>query len=130
MKVGMPLLVQVKRDFTESKGAKVSTHISLNSRFIVFMPNTTIITISQKIEDEQEKERLTNERSADANQRIFLSDLGKFVIFKFQLVAHIHAERQQGDGNLGDNTGVLIFDIGIVTADINDGADHTGSFNG
>ena len=60
IKVGMPLLVQVKRDFTETKGAKVSTHISLNSRFIVFMPNTTIITISQKIEDEQEKERLTN----------------------------------------------------------------------
>lgn len=60
IKAGMPLLVQVKRDFTEAKGAKVSTHISLNSRFIVFMPNTTIITISQKIEDEQEKERLTN----------------------------------------------------------------------
>ena len=59
VKVGMPLLVQVKRDFTESKGAKVSTHISINSRFIVFMPNTTIITISQKIEDEEEKQRLT-----------------------------------------------------------------------
>ena len=60
VKVGMPLLVQVKRDFTESKGAKVSTHISLNSRYIVFMPNTTIITISQKIEDKVEKERLTS----------------------------------------------------------------------
>jgi len=58
--VGMPILIQVKRDFTEAKGAKVSTHISLNSRYIVFMPNTTILTISQKIEDEEEKERLTN----------------------------------------------------------------------
>ena len=60
VKTGMPLLVQVKRDFTKSKGAKVSTHISINSRFIVFMPNTTIITISQKIENEEEKVRLTN----------------------------------------------------------------------
>ena len=59
VKPGMPLLVQVKRDFTKSKGAKVSTHISINSRFIVFMPNTTIITISQKIENEEEKVRLT-----------------------------------------------------------------------
>lgn len=59
IKRGAPILVQVKRDFTESKGAKVSTHISLNSRYIVFMPNTTIITISQKIEDENEKARLT-----------------------------------------------------------------------
>ena len=59
IKPGDPILVQVKRDFTKSKGAKVSTHISINSRFIVLMPNTTIITISQKITDEQEKIRLT-----------------------------------------------------------------------
>lgn len=59
-RVGQPILVQVKRDFTNSKGAKVSTHINLNSRYIVLMPNTTIITISHKIENEQEKERLTN----------------------------------------------------------------------
>ena len=59
IKPGDPILVQVKRDFTKSKGAKVSTHISINSRFIVLMPNTTIITISQKITDEQEKTRLT-----------------------------------------------------------------------
>lgn len=59
VKTGMPLLVQVKRDFTKSKGAKVSTHISINSRFIVLMPNTTIITISQKIENKEEKVRLT-----------------------------------------------------------------------
>ena len=60
VKNGMPILIQVKKDFSELKGAKVSTHISLNSRYIVFMPNTTIVTISQKIEDEHEKERLTN----------------------------------------------------------------------
>ena len=60
VKPGMPILIQIKKDFTELKGAKVSTHISLNSRYIVFMPNTTIVTISQKIEDEEEKERLTN----------------------------------------------------------------------
>ena len=58
--LGQPILVQVKRDFTNSKGAKVSTHINLNSRYIVLMPNTTIVTISQKIEDEEEKKRLTN----------------------------------------------------------------------
>jgi len=60
VKPGVPILIQVKKDFTESKGAKVSTHLSLNSRYIVFMPNTTIVTISQKIEDEKEKVRLTN----------------------------------------------------------------------
>ena len=44
----------------EKKGAKVSTHISLPSKYIVFMPNTSIITISQKIEDKAQKDRLLN----------------------------------------------------------------------
>jgi len=55
---GMPILVQVKRDSTNKKGARVSTHISLSGRFAVVMPNTNFITISHKIEDEDEKERL------------------------------------------------------------------------
>ena len=58
LKPGMPILVQVKKDFKNSKGAKVSTHLSINSRYIIFMPNTEIVTISKKIEDKNEKERL------------------------------------------------------------------------
>ena len=58
IKKGMPILVQVKRDSTNKKGARVSTHISLVSRFFVLMPDTEIITISQKIENEKEKQRL------------------------------------------------------------------------
>ena len=58
VKSGVPILVQVKKDFTDSKGAKVSTHLSINSRYIIFMPNTEIITVSKKIEKKQERERL------------------------------------------------------------------------
>ncbi len=59
VKVNDKILIQVKRDATNMKGAKVSTHMSLPSRYFVLMPNTEIKTISQKIEDKQEKERLT-----------------------------------------------------------------------
>ena len=52
------ILVQVKKDSNEKKGARVSTHINLPSKYIVLMPNTDIITISQKIEDEEEQKRL------------------------------------------------------------------------
>lgn len=52
------LLVQVKKDSNEKKGAKVSTHISLPSKYIVLMPNTDIITISQKIENHEKREHL------------------------------------------------------------------------
>lgn len=60
VKTNMKILVQVKRDGTESKGARVSTHINLPGRFIVFMPNSNFITVSQKIEDKNERERLIN----------------------------------------------------------------------
>ncbi len=58
VKPDMKILVQVKRDGTEKKGARVSTHINLPGRFVVFMPNSNFITVSQKIEDEKEKQRL------------------------------------------------------------------------
>lgn len=57
IKPEMSLLVQVKKDNTDKKGAKVSTHISIPSRFFVLMPDTDIITVSQKIEI-KEKEKL------------------------------------------------------------------------
>lgn len=52
------VLVQVKKDSNELKGARISKHISIPSKYIVFMPDTNIITVSQKIEDEKEQERL------------------------------------------------------------------------
>lgn len=52
------ILIQIKKDSNEKKGAKVSTHISIPSRYIVFMPNTSILTISQKIPEGKRKEEL------------------------------------------------------------------------
>ncbi len=58
LKKGQKLLVQVKKDSNLQKGARVSTHINLPSKYIALMPNTEIITVSQKIEDKKEQERL------------------------------------------------------------------------
>lgn len=55
---GDPLVVEVKRESMDKKGPRLSTHISLSSRFVVFMPNSDFLTVSQKIESEKEKERL------------------------------------------------------------------------
>jgi len=52
------ILVQIKKDSTENKGARISKHISLAGRNLIFMPDTNIITISQKIDNEKEIERL------------------------------------------------------------------------
>ncbi len=58
LKPNQKLLIQIKKDSNDKKGAKVSTHISIPSRYVVFMPNTDIITISQKIENKKRKEEL------------------------------------------------------------------------
>ncbi len=80
-KPGMTVLVQVKRDSTNKKGARVSTHINLPGRFSVYMPNTNFITISQKIEDEKERQRLMEivQKNAPKNAGIILrtSSIGK-----------------------------------------------------
>lgn len=60
LKQGMPILVQVRKDSTNIKGARISMHISLPGRFVVLMPSQNFITISQKIDKEEERERLKN----------------------------------------------------------------------
>lgn len=55
---GQTLLAQVKKEPTDEKGARISTHITLPGKYIVLMPDTNIITISQKIENEIERNRL------------------------------------------------------------------------
>ena len=58
VKKGMKVLVQVQRDRTDTKGARVSTHINMPGRYCALIPNTHFVTVSQKIEDVEEKQRL------------------------------------------------------------------------
>ncbi len=55
---GQSILVQVIKDPIGAKGARLSTQISMAGRFLVFLPQETRIGISQKIEDESEREML------------------------------------------------------------------------
>lgn len=58
IKPGDPIIVEVKKEAVDKKGPRLSTHITLTNRFSVFMPNSNFITVSQKIEDSKERERL------------------------------------------------------------------------
>ncbi len=58
VKTKQKLLVQVQKDSSDKKGARTSTHIKLTGKYIILLPQTTIVTISQKIMNEAEKERL------------------------------------------------------------------------
>jgi len=52
------ILVQVAKDPLGTKGARVTSHISLPGRYMVFMPGTKHIGISRRIESEEERKRL------------------------------------------------------------------------
>lgn len=58
VKSGQKILIQIQKDSNDKKGARTSTHIKLTGKYVILMPNTNIVTISQKIVDEKERERL------------------------------------------------------------------------
>lgn len=57
---GQPLVVQVLKDPIGTKGARLTTHLSVSGRYLVYMPKTRHIGISTRIEMEEERERLKN----------------------------------------------------------------------
>ena len=57
LKPKQKILIQVKKDSDVTKGARISTHISLPGQFIVLMPNTSFITASQKIENNETRNK-------------------------------------------------------------------------
>jgi len=55
---GQELVVQVLKDPMGTKGARLTTRLSIPSRYLVYMPGLKHIGISARIEDESERERL------------------------------------------------------------------------
>ena len=58
LKIKEPILVQITKDQENQKGARISKHISLTGRLCVLMVNVNFITVSQKIENVEEHNRL------------------------------------------------------------------------
>lgn len=56
--VDQDVLVQVIKDPLGSKGARLTTFVSIPSCYLVYMPNSNTIGISQRIEDDAERDRL------------------------------------------------------------------------
>ena len=57
---GQELLVQVSKDPIGSKGARVTSYITLPGRYLVLMPDVEHIGISRRISNEEERTRLKN----------------------------------------------------------------------
>ena len=87
---GQPLLVQVIKDPIGTKGARLSTQLSLAGRFLVYLPQDPHIGISQRIEDAAERDHLREivERARPPDEP------GGFII---RTVAETAGERELAD---------------------------------
>jgi ribonuclease G len=58
LREGQEIVVQVSKDTIAGKGARITSHITLPGRFLVYMPTVNHIGVSRRIESEEERSRL------------------------------------------------------------------------
>ena len=58
LKEGQEILVQVVKEPLGTKGARLTSHVTMPGRFLVFMPTVDHIGVSRKIESREERARL------------------------------------------------------------------------
>lgn len=58
LREGQEIMVQVAKNPLGAKGARITSYITLPGRYLVYMPTINQISVSRRIEDESEKERL------------------------------------------------------------------------
>ncbi len=67
LKPGQEILVQIAKEPIAKKGARITSHIALPGRFLVFMPTVSHVGVSRKIASDEERQRL---------KRILVSEKG------------------------------------------------------
>ncbi len=93
LREGQEALVQIVKDPLGSKGARLTTYISLPGRYLVYLPTTTQLGVSRRIADGEERERL----------RKFVADLpdpGGWIVRT--------AGEGQKDGDLASDRALLV----------------------
>src|SRR5204863_8957250 len=58
LKEGQEVLVQVVKEPLGTKGARLTSHVTMPGRFLVFMPTVDHVGVSRKIESREERTRL------------------------------------------------------------------------
>jgi Rne/Rng family ribonuclease len=60
LKEGQEILVQIAKEPLGTKGARITSHVALPGRYLVYMPTIDHIGVSRKISSEEERLRLRN----------------------------------------------------------------------
>ena len=121
IKINEKLLVQVQKDEINQKGAKLTTNIKLTGRQIVLLPNTELITVSRKIDNDKVKEKLVEivkenlpkgmgaiirTTSAKATQSDILEDINRLTK-KWKRIEEKLESSQEAPILLGENSNII-----------------------
>lgn len=126
IKSGQEIIVQVIKEPFGSKGARVTTHITIPGRHIVLMPYTDYIGVSRRISDEAERNRLRDivESIKPANMGLILrtasegleiEDFKDDIKFLLKVLHKIDSER-----NLGFAPRVMYKDLDLIHRTVRD----------
>ena len=58
LKAGQEIIVQIAKEPLGQKGARITSHIALPGRYVVFMPSVNHLGVSRKVSSEEERQRL------------------------------------------------------------------------
>jgi ribonuclease G len=58
LKPGQEIIVQIAKEPLGQKGARITSHIALPGRYVVFMPSVNHVGVSRKVSSEEERQRL------------------------------------------------------------------------
>ena len=114
-------MVQVTKDQLGTKGARLTTNISLPSRYLVYLPSSEHIGISQRIDNEEERLRLKTELAQlmqtvnltggliarTAAERVPVAKLEEDIYYLVQLWRTIQARKEASAGS--GQSAVLIY---------------------
>src|SRR5690606_6936720 len=97
---GQYLVVQVVKEPIAAKGARLTTHLSIAARYLVHMPHNRHLGISQRIENEDERQRLLSTLTNCVTQANLLEQGGFILrtaaegVSESELLADIHFLRR------------------------------------
>jgi ribonuclease G len=126
LKEGQDIMVQVSKEPIGSKGARVTSYISLPGRHLVLLPTVDHIGISRRIENQEERERLRNiieEIRPDkmgfivrtVSEGVEKDKLKSEMDFMLKLWADIQARMAKSSG-----PGLLYMDLGVSLRSVRD----------
>lgn len=109
LREGQSVVAQVIKDPISTKGARLSTRLTVSSRYLVYMPEVDHLGISQRIEDEPERERLINGMEQaltgmetrggyiirTAAEGVDVEELSKDIQYLHRLWSHVHDKAGQ-----------------------------------